>query len=96
MTKAELLVFIADMLEIPECNTMILQQVHKYITEHGYKPIEIARALSFFVDVQGRTPEIKYGIGIVPHVMEDSRKYFKRLELQKAEQEKAAEKNKNG
>ena len=94
MTKQELIQFICDMFNIKECPEMILRQIHKYVTERRYDYLEIARALSYFVDVQGSSLEIKYGIGIVPVVMEQSRRYFKKQEEQKKQQLEAAEKAK--
>ena len=94
MTKQELIQFICDMFNIKECPEMILRQIHKYVTERRYGYLEIARALSYFVDVQGSSLEIKYGIGIVPVVMEQSRRYFKKQEEQKKQQLEAAEKAK--
>lgn len=95
MTKQELLKFICDMYGISTCTEIILKQINKYVTERGYKYIEIARALSYFVDVQGNKPEIKYGIAIVPFVMEESRKYFEELKRQKEEQLRAVEASKS-
>ena len=91
MNKQELTEFISDMFNVNECPEMILRQIHKYVTERRYDYLEIARALSYFVDIQGNTLQIKYGIGIVPVVMEQSRRYFKEQEEQRKQQIKAAE-----
>jgi hypothetical protein len=90
MNKEELCKFICEMFNWSECNTMVLKQINKYVRECGYTYIEIARALSYYADVQGNTPDPKYGIGIVRFVMNDSRKYFEKLRLQKEAQIKAA------
>ena len=91
MTKQELIQFICDMFNVSECTDMILRQIHKYVTERRYDYLEIARALSYYVDIQGESLQIKYGIGIVPFVMDAARKYYKQQEEQKAQQLKAAE-----
>lgn len=91
MTKKELIQFICEMFNVTECPEMILRQIHKYVTERRYDYLDIARALSYFVDIQGNTPQIKYGIGIVPVIMEQSRRYFKEQEEQRKQQIKAAE-----
>ena len=94
MTKQELIQFICDMFNVSECTEMILRQIHKYVTERRYDYLEIARALSYYVDVQGESLQIKYGIGIVPFVMDAARKYYKQQEEQKVQQLRAAEKAK--
>lgn len=91
MTKQELIQFICDMFNVSECTEMILRQIHKYVTERRYDYLEIARALSYYVDVCNGTLDIKYGIGIVVAVMDEACKYFKGLELQRQQQIKAAE-----
>ena len=94
MTKQELIQFICDMFNVSECTEMILRQIHKYVTERRYDYLEIARALSYYVDVQGESLQIKYGIGIVPFVMDAARKYYKQQEEQKVQQLRAAKKAK--
>ena len=83
------------MLGCEECNTMVLKQIHRYVKECGYSYIDIARALSYYADIQGNTLDPKYGIGIVRFVMNDSRKYFEQLRLQKEAQLKKAKENEN-
>ncbi len=91
MTKQELQAFICDIFQIDECTSLILRQINKYVTERRYDYKNIARALSYYVDVQGNTLELKYGIGIVPLVMNDALKYFEQLKRQQEEQRQAAE-----
>ena len=90
MTKQELEQFICEIFQIDECTSMILRQINKYVTERRYDYKNIARALSYYVDVQGNTLDIKYGIGIVPLVMNDALKYFEQLKKQQEEQRQAA------
>ena len=82
MTRKELSELIADLYGIPEINTMIDSQISKFIKQHGYTYKEIGRAVYFYVEVQGQTPKKEMGIGIVPHVMEEARKYFIQLEIE--------------
>jgi hypothetical protein len=95
MNKEELCKFICDLFGWDECNTMVLKQINKYVRECGYSYIDIARALSYYADIQGNTLDPKYGIGIVRFVMNDSRKYFEQLRLQKEAQMKKANEIKN-
>lgn len=95
MTRQELCNFICEVSGWSECNMMVLKQINKYIRERGLSYLDIARALSYYVDVLGNTLEPKYGIGIVGVIINDSRKYFAKLEEQKRRQIIAAEENKN-
>ena len=90
MEKQELLEYICEWFNIPECNQLILNQIYKFTTERRYTYKEIARALSFYIDVQGKQPDLKYGIAIVPFVMDDARKFFKQKEIEKQRQIEAA------
>ena len=90
MNKEELCKFICDVLGCEECNTMVLKQINKYVRECGYSYIDIARALSYYADIQGNKLDPKYGIGIVRFVMNDSKKYFEQLRLQKEAQMRKA------
>lgn len=94
MTKQELCKIICQLLGCEECNAMILRQINKYVNEHGWSYKDIARAFAYYVEVQGNTPDPKYGIGIVRFVMEDAKRYYDTLQKQKEEQIKAAEKAK--
>lgn len=74
---------------------MILRQINKYVNEHGWSYKDIARAFAYYVEVQGNTPDPKYGIGIVRFVMDEARKYYETLQKQKEAQIKAANEQKN-
>ena len=95
MDKKGLLDFVCQVLHIEKCTELILKQINKYVTERGYEYIDSARALSYFVDVQGKTPQLQYGIGIVPFIIDDAKKYFENLRRQKEEQLLAAQRSKN-
>lgn len=56
--------------------------------------MDIARALSYYFEVEDHEPEIKYGIGIVPFVIDNARQYFQDIERQKQAQIKAAQEHK--
>ena len=90
MTKQELCKIICQLMGCEECNAMILRQINKYVNEHGWSYKDIARAFAYYVEVQGNTPDPKYGIGIVRFVMDDARKYYETLQKQKEAQIQAA------
>lgn len=92
MTKKDLCKIICDLTGWEKCNEMILRQIHKYVTEHGWDYKDIARAFAYFVEVEGNTPDPKYGIAIVKFKMDEARKYYDNIELQKIKQLNEAKK----
>lgn len=94
MTKAELCKIICDLTGWEKCNEMILRQINKYVTEHGWSYIEIARAFAYFVEVEGNKPDPQYGIAIVKFKMEAARKYYMELEKQKKKDQERIERAK--
>lgn len=91
MTKKELMDFICEILGIERCNALILSQINKNVTEREYTYKDIARALCYYVDVLGRPMDPKYGIGIVPIIMDDARAYFEQERRKQEEQRRAAQ-----
>lgn len=83
MTKIELCKIICDLTGWSKCNEMVLRQIHKYVTEHGWDYKDIARAFAYFVEVEGNTPDPKYGIAIVKFKMDEAKRYYAKLEEQK-------------
>ena len=73
-------------------NQMIRSQITRFVVEHGYTYLEIARALAFYHEVLERPVEKKFGIGIVPHIMDDARKYYKELEREERRRKLEAQK----
>lgn len=90
-TKEELNKLICELFSIPEVTPFIRRQINKFVLELGLSYKEIAQALYFFIRVEKKEPELKYGIGIVPHALPDAKKYFKKLKEQKEEQIKSIE-----
>ena len=95
MTKQELLNFICEICEITECNDIILRQINKYVTGHGFSYKDIARALCYYVDVMGKKIQLQYGIGIVPFVMKEAQQYFEQERKKQEEQRRAAQTTEN-
>jgi hypothetical protein len=65
-------------------------QLNRFIVELNYSPLDIARAVSYYVEVQGHKLEKLYGIWFVPDVIDDARKYFNDLAKKKAQKEAEA------
>ena len=81
---------IKELYGIDEISTMITQQINKYVLERKWSYLEIARALAYFIGVRGGAVKKEMGIGIVPYVMEESKKYFAQQErLQKQQKEES-------
>ena len=78
MNKKELREILADTLAIPETTPLIERQINKFVSELGLSYKEIAQALVFYMEVEEGNYDPKYGIGIVPHVMDRAREYFRK------------------
>lgn len=85
-SKKDLREMICQVLKIEKTNTTIEGQIHKYVMELGLSYKEIAQALVFFVEVEQGAVEPKYGIAIVPHVVDRAKSYFANLKRQKEKQ----------
>lgn len=94
MTKIELIKFICELYGFKDCPFLIQKQINKQVTEHGYTYKEIARALAFYVEIKKGNVEPKYGIAIVPYVMDEARQYYAKLEQQVNAQKRQAEQTK--
>jgi len=95
MTKPELINMICDLLGIPKVNRMIETQITRFVTRHGYDYKDIARALYYFVEVQGNKPEVEKGIGIVPFVKEEATAHFEKLKREQQKQERQGQEVRN-
>lgn len=93
-TRAELEDKIKEIFGIETISLLISKQITKYVTEHKYTYLEIGRALFYFFEIQEHDTSKCNGIGIVPYVMEESRKYFRDLEREVARQAQEAQKAK--
>jgi hypothetical protein len=76
MTRQELEQLIAELYQVEKINSMIEAQINKFQKLHGYTEKDIARAVAYYVEVQGNVPDRRKGIGIVPYVMEEAQNYY--------------------
>jgi hypothetical protein len=86
MDKKELFEVLKKTLKISKINAQISRQVNKFIIELGLNYKDIAQALTFYFEVEGNKFDEKYGIGIVPHVVDQAKKYYEREAKQKRQQ----------
>jgi hypothetical protein len=85
--RAELLEYICDLYKISVPNGFILKQIKEFEENYNYKLKGIQMALYYFHDINGNPvniPNSKYknvkGIGIVPHIYEEAKQYFIRMQ----------------
>lgn len=93
MTRKEFDQIICELLNIEEIPVLINSQIYKFTAELDLTYKEICQALYFFIKIENGKYDPKYGIGIVPYVIDKSRKYFKKI---KEEKEKQIQSVKNG
>lgn len=85
-SKKDLREMICKILNIEKTTPSIETQMHKYVMELGLTYKEIAQALVFYAEVEKGDIDPKYGIAIVPHVIDRARKYFYKLKKDKEKQ----------
>lgn len=89
--RADLEKLIKEYFGIDKITSLMNTQIGKFVTERGYSYKEIAQALVFFAEIDKGTLELKYGLGIVPVVMDRSKMFFERKRKEKEEQLKSLE-----
>lgn len=94
-TRKDLERMILEQFEINQITPIINSQIGKMITERGYSYKDIARALVFFVEIEKGTYDPKYGIGIVPFVMDRAQAFFERKRIEKKKQLENLKQNKD-
>lgn len=90
MNKEECVDKIKEIYQLEELTPLIETQISNY-TKRGWSYKMIARALYYFYVVKGGDISKAAGIGIVPYVINESEKYFTKLEQEREEQRQAAE-----
>ena len=90
MTKKELERHICSTLNISSLTQIIESQITKFVTQRGLKYDEIARAVSYYVEVEETPYEAKYGIGLIPYMVEKANAYYAAIEAHKQAQIRSA------
>jgi hypothetical protein len=85
--KVQLEELICVLFHIEKPTKMMLSQITRFVTgqEYGYSYLDIARSLAYFIEEQGNSPDIEKGIGIVPWVIDDARRFYSQLANEQAE-----------
>jgi hypothetical protein len=92
MTRKELEQLICELYGVDAINSMIDAQITKFQKLHGYSEKDIARAVAYYVEVQGQVPDRRKGIGIVPFVMEEAQRYYNAQVVERARLKEEAQK----
>ncbi len=90
MTRRELEQHICSTLNISSLTPIIQNQITKFITQRALKYEDIARAVSYYIDIEKTLYEPKFGIGLIPYMVEKANAYYMALELQRKAQIKSA------
>lgn len=85
-TRADLEKIILEQFNISKLTPLLNTQIGKFITERGYSYKEIAQALVFFVEIDKGVLDTKFGLGIVPHVMDRAKAFFEQKRREKQQQ----------
>ena len=93
--RTELEEKLKELFNIDEITPLMNAHINKYVLERRLSYLDIARALAYFVEIQNGELKPQMGLGIVPYVIDESRRYFRQLEektkLQRKESEKFKE-----
>jgi len=92
ITRAELEQIIMDVMGATSITPIVTKQINRFVIENGYTFKQIAQAIVWYDEVEHGTFKPQYGIAVVPNVMEEAQKYFKKLELDQQRQLAEAQK----
>jgi hypothetical protein len=93
MEKRELEKHICSTLNIESLTSTMRKQISRFVIKHGFNYDEIARALTFHIEVAERKFEPRYGIAFVEWTIPESNKYFAEQERKRKEQLKSIKKS---
>lgn len=87
MNKEQLEKIIIGQLKIPNLTPMMKSQIVKF-KKSGLSYKDIGRSIFYYVNVLGRQPDReelkKYGIGIVPNLIDEANEYFEEKKKEQA------------
>lgn len=94
-TRKDLEEKIKEIFGTDSISILISKQISRYVTEFEWSYLDIGRALFYFFEIKGGDKTRSQGIGIVPYVMEESKKYFANLEREIEKQKQAVKESQN-
>lgn len=90
MTKKELEQHICSTLNISSLTQIIQNQITKFVMTNGLSYDTIARAVSYYIDVEKTPYQAKFGIGLIPYMVDKANAYYAAIEAQKKAQIRSA------
>jgi len=90
MTKKELEQHICSTLNISSLTPIINSQITKFVAQRGLSYEEIARAVSYYMEVEKTPYQAHFGIGLIPYMVEKANAYYAAIEAKKRAQLKSA------
>lgn len=90
MTRKELEQHICSTLNISSLTPIINSQISKFVAERGLDYDTIARAVSYYMEVEKTPYQAKFGIGLIPYMVDKANAYYAAIEAQKKAQIKSA------
>ena len=76
MTKKELEQHICSTLNISSLTPIISSQITKFVVERGLNYDTIARAVSYYMEVKKTPYQAKFGIGLIPYMVDKANAYY--------------------
>lgn len=67
--------YICELFRVPKPNGFMLKQIKEFTEEYNYTLKGIELALRYFHDIKGNPVDSK-GIGIIPYIYDESKKYY--------------------
>lgn len=77
--RNDLIDYICELHNLQRPNGFILRQIKEFEEEYGYTLKGIEFSLRYFHDIEGNPVVERTGIGIVPHVYEDAKRYYSNI-----------------
>lgn len=79
--KQELYEYICDVFKIEEITPQIMSQIDKYYKEYNLTYSEMKDCLYYYSEIMNKTLDIKYGVAIIPYIMNDVRQIYEDVKL---------------
>lgn len=67
---------IQQIFNIPFANGHMLRQIKTFHNERGYDYEDMAKAILYSKHILKKQMHVKYGLGLIPYVIEDAKKYY--------------------
>ncbi|MDD4358881.1 MAG: hypothetical protein PHY30_03655 [Candidatus Pacebacteria bacterium] len=79
--RKELYEYICDIFKIDEITPQIMSQIDKFYKDYNLTYTEMKDSLYYYTQIMGKTLDIKYGIAIIPHIINEVRQLYEDVKL---------------